>query len=134
MERLEESAIVVIVLSKNYCESDYCKMEIEQARLMNKPIVIILKENVSENDMNTVIKSVFHHFTRVIFKCEGGTYRLLHDWRFICKSIISVAADVYMEKRTSGSFWRLSAGQCCARTRAENYFSQSSRDSYSMSQ
>ena len=121
---------MVVVLSKNYCESDYCKMEIEQARLMNKPIVIILQGNVSENDMNTVIKSVFHHFTRVTFQSEDGTYRLQQDWRFICQSIISVAADTCIEKNKSGSVLQLAYRQCCVRRFDENISTRSTGDRY----
>ena len=114
VELLEECAIVVVVLSKNYCNSDYCKMEIEQARLMRKPIIIILKGTVSENDMNTVIKSIFNNFTRVTFKFEDGTYRLPQDWKCICQSIISIAADICIQNSKSNTALRLVCGKCCA--------------------
>ena len=53
---LEDCSVFVVVLSKNYCYSDYCKHEIEQARLMRKPIVIVMKEFVDECEMNGVIE------------------------------------------------------------------------------
>ena len=44
IDLLDECAVVVVVLSKNYCASEYCRLEIEQARLMRKPIVVFIKE------------------------------------------------------------------------------------------
>ena len=87
---LEDCAVFVVVLSKNYCYSDYCKHEIEQARLMRKPIVIIMKEFVDECDMNGVIKETFKHFTRATFLFEEGELRLQQDWIYICRSIIEL--------------------------------------------
>ena len=87
---LDECAVIVVVLSKNYCKSEYCKHEIEQARLMRKPIVIISKEFVEESEMNGVIKETFKHFTRVIFRFEEDDFRLQQDWEYICQSIIQL--------------------------------------------
>ena len=87
---LEDCAVFVVVLSKNYCFSDYCKHEIEQARLMRKPIVIIMKEIVDEGDMNGVIKETFRHFTRATFKFEEDEPRLQQDWVYICRCIIEL--------------------------------------------
>ena len=87
---LEDCAVFVVVLSKNYCYSDYCKHEIEQARLMRKPIVIIMKEVVNEEDMNGVIKETFKHFTRATFRFEEDGLRLDQDWDYICQSIIQL--------------------------------------------
>ena len=87
---LDECAVIVVVLSKTYCNSEYCKHEIEQARLMRKPIVIISKEFVEESEMNGVIKETFKHFTRVIFRFEEDDFRLQQDWEYICQSIIQL--------------------------------------------
>ena len=87
---LEECAVFVVVLSQNYCYSDYCKHEIEQARLMRKPIVIIMAEFVNEGDMNGVIKETFKHFTRVTFRFGEDELRLQQEWVYICQSIIQL--------------------------------------------
>ena len=89
---LENCAVFVVVLSKNYCHSDYCKHEIEQARLMRKPIVIIMKEFVDEKDMNGVIRETFKHFTRVTFRyqIDEEYLRLEQDWEYICQSIMQL--------------------------------------------
>ena len=87
---LEGCAVIVVVLSKNYCHSEYCKHEIEQARLMRKPMVIIMKEFVEENEMNGVIKETFNHFTRATFRFDDYDVRLQQDWEYICQCIIQL--------------------------------------------
>ena len=87
---LEDCAVVVIVLSTNYCNSGYCKHEIEQARLMRKPIVIIMKEFVEESEMNGVIRETYKHFVRATFNFEEDGFKLQHDWEYICECIIQL--------------------------------------------
>ena len=89
LQCLEDCAVVVVVMSTNYIKSDYCNLEIEHARLKNKPIVILMNEYVNENDMNAVTKEIFRHFTRVRFvRGEDGHIRLERDWKDVCESII----------------------------------------------
>ena len=87
---LEESKVVVVVLSRNYCQSDYCKLDIEQAQLMRKPIILILTEHVKEEAMNNVIRGVFKNTTRARFVVEDGRYRLEPDWDQVCMSILQL--------------------------------------------
>ena len=87
---LQDCAVVVVVMSQNYCKSNYCKLEIEQSRLMNKPIIIIVKEAVDEEEMNAVTTEIFRHFTRIGFIFEDGQVRLQRDWDDVCLSIIQL--------------------------------------------
>ena len=77
-------------MSKHFCRSDYCKLELEQARLMHKPIIMIVKEEVDEEEMNVVTKEVFRHFTRIKFVLEHGRLKLQRDWYDVCQCIIQL--------------------------------------------
>ena len=85
---LDDSAVFIAVMSKKYCNSDYCRLEIEQARLQRKPIILIFIEEVAEADMTLVIREVFRKFTRVKFVLQDGVYHLQPDWKIVCESII----------------------------------------------
>ena len=87
---LDDSAVFIAVMSKNYCNSDYCKLEIEQARLQGKAIILIFIEEVAEEEMTLVIREVFRKYTRVKFVFEGGFYKLQPDWKCVCESIIQL--------------------------------------------
>ena len=90
IDLLDECAVVVVVLSKNCCASEYCRLEIEQARLMRKPIVVFMKELVNENEMSAVIKETFKHFTRATFRVVEDDFRLQQDWSYICQCILQL--------------------------------------------
>ena len=87
---LDESAVFIAVVSKNYCNSEYCKLEIEQAHLQGKPIILIFIEEVKEEEMTLVIRQVFRNNTRVKFVFEEGHYRLQPDRDHVCKSIMQL--------------------------------------------
>ena len=78
----------IAVMSKNYCNSGYCRLEIEQARLQGKPIILIFIEEVAEEDMTLVIREIFRKYTRVKSVLQDGVYHLQPDWKFVCESII----------------------------------------------
>ena len=87
---LDDSAVFIAIMSKNYCNSDYCKLEIEQARLQGKAIILIFIEEVEEEEMTLVIREVFKKYTRAKFVLEGGFYKLQPDWECVCESIIQL--------------------------------------------
>ena len=87
---LETSAVVVAVMSRNFCKSFYCKIELEQARLMDKPVIMIFIEDVNEADMSDVMREVFRNFTRVKVVCEDGQYKAQPDWPSVCAAIIQL--------------------------------------------
>ena len=87
---LDHCALVVAVMSLNYCKSFYCKQEIEQARIMGKPVIMIFIEDVDEKEMSEVMKEVFRNFTRVKIVNEGDGVKSEPDWLFVCQSIIQL--------------------------------------------
>ena len=88
---LDDSAVFIAVMSKNYCSSDYCKLEIEQARLQRKPIILIFIEEVEEARMTLVIREVFRNYTRIKFMRDNGVYKIQPDWQHVCQAIIQLA-------------------------------------------
>ena len=87
---LEESAVFVAVLSTNYCKSGFCRFAIEQAHQMGKPIILISKDIVNENEMTPVIRDIFRYFTRIKCVFEGDEHRIQPDWNTVCKGIIQL--------------------------------------------
>ena len=77
-------------MSDNYCRSEYCKLEIEQARLKSKSIILIFLEDVNEGLMNNTLKEVFKKITRVRLVLEDGKYKLQPGWDRVCESIIQM--------------------------------------------
>ena len=90
LRSLENCGVVLVVMSRNYCKSEFCKYEVEQARLLGKPIIMIFKEKVEENQMSGVMKNIFHTTTRVTFHQHEDQYRVEPGWNVICRSVIQL--------------------------------------------
>ena len=87
---VDHCGLVVAVMSLNYCKSHYCKYEIEQARSMDLPVIMIFIEDVDEKEMSGVMKEVFRKFTRVKIVYDGDEFRSKPDWPIVCRSIIQL--------------------------------------------
>ena len=85
-----QSEVFVAVVSKNYCESRYCRYEIEHAHLLERPIILVFKEHVPEENMNLICKEVFQTFTRVQFVYENEQPVLKPGWQQLCDSILQL--------------------------------------------
>ena len=80
----------VAVMSKNYCESRYCRYEIEHAHLLARPIILVFMERVPKENMNLICREVFQTFTRVQFVFENGQPVLKPGWKQLCDSILQL--------------------------------------------
>ena len=90
---LDNCALVVAVMSLNYCKSYYCQQEIEGARSRGKPVILIFIEDVDEKEMSEAMKEVFRNFVRVKVVNEGNEVKSGPDWPFVCQSIIHLLAE-----------------------------------------
>ena len=87
---LKDSSVFLAVVSRRFCASHYCKLEIEQARVMEKPIILIYMEHVEENQMDPVTREIFNNFTRVRCVYENGQQVIQPGWKEICDAIIQL--------------------------------------------
>jgi hypothetical protein len=88
---LTKSAVILILLSHNFCSSDYCRMEFDLALQLNKPIILIVKDNVDSNDMVPSLREIFHTRTRILWEQhDGDEYKLKTTWDNVCTSILEL--------------------------------------------
>lgn len=84
---MQRAALVVIVMSNNFCNSSYCHTELQQAYQLRKPNLLILKGRVDEGFMTPVMKLLFKEHVRVLFTENEGECVLKNTWENVCKSI-----------------------------------------------
>ena len=87
---LQDSSVFLAVVTTRFCASNYCKFEIEQARVMQKPIILIYKEHVEEDQMDPVTREIFNNFTRIRCIYENGQHVIQPGWKEICEAIIKL--------------------------------------------
>jgi hypothetical protein len=87
---IQRSAVVIVVVSNHFCQSNYCDTELFQAYNLKKPILLIFKEKVEEDRMGPVMKLLFKQNVRVLFEENNGAYILKNTWEYVGKSIIDL--------------------------------------------
>ena len=87
---LGEPTVFVAVISNSYCESDFCQMEIEEAKTSGKPVILIFMEHVSEDKIGMIIRQIFRNFTRIRFIRENGELQIEPSWPHVCEAIIKL--------------------------------------------
>nr|UTM63743.1 sP-TLR5 [Cyclina sinensis] len=89
-ELLKRSSVVIVVLSNNYSLSVHCRNEFDQAFMLEKPIVLMIKDEVDTECMTPLIRDIYDNKTRILWKRENGEYVLKTSWENVCRSIIEL--------------------------------------------
>lgn len=87
---LQESASVVALVSRSFCESDYCCNELEQAVLMQKPVLLLFSEFVAEDDMPPIVKQIFRRNVRAKAEQIGDEVIYSPSIKNICLSVMEL--------------------------------------------
>jgi hypothetical protein len=87
---IQRSAVVIVVVSNHFCQSNYCDTELSQAYDLKKPILLVFKETVEEDRMRPVMKLLFRQNVRVLFEENNGVFVLKSTWEHVGKSIIDL--------------------------------------------
>lgn len=90
---LEMSGVMIAVVSHEFCESSYCRNEIQQAYSMEMPIMLLFMEEVNTEYMTPLLKSIFNRNTRISIKTVNDRIKVVPDWDTICGSILELASD-----------------------------------------
>ena len=64
---LDDCAMFIVVMSRNYCNSEYCKVELEEARVKGMPVILIFIEKVEQDYMSRVTREVFRNYNYVVY-------------------------------------------------------------------
>ena len=88
--KLSESAVILFVLSPHFCSSHYCRMEFDFALQLNKPIVLMIKDDVDPREMVPSLREMFYKRTRILWERQDNEYRLKTTWTNVCNSILEL--------------------------------------------
>ena len=70
---LDDCAVLNAVISRNFCDNEYCNLETKEAHVKGMPIILTFIEDVEEDDMSRVTRDVFRNYTWTKFVLEDRT-------------------------------------------------------------
>ncbi|XP_045184615.2 toll-like receptor 6 [Mercenaria mercenaria] len=101
MRCVSDSSVIAFVVSRSFCQSNWCCLEIKEAYEQHKPIVLIFCEEVDENEMSAHLKQMFQRYTRAKLVKQGEDVNVQPGgWEGLCESIILLASRQYAENKT----------------------------------
>ncbi|KAH3846741.1 hypothetical protein DPMN_089044 [Dreissena polymorpha] len=98
---LRRSRLVVVLLSNEFLNSGFCKLEIDLALQLGKPVILMIKDQVTEELMSPSIAMLYRTNTRILWTRHGGDYILKSTWDNVVKSIIDTVSNKECVKRTN---------------------------------
>ena len=92
------SCVGIFFVSTNFCQSNWCQLELRETYELNKPIILIFKEEIDERNMSPLMLKIFRKFTRAkIIVREDGQIQIIPNVKQISNSIIKLASLRYDE-------------------------------------
>lgn len=102
MRGVNDCAVIILFVSKRFCEKQWCQQEIREAYEQNKPIVVIMLEKVDTKLMGKVLEKIFRRYAHARWVSDDSGGHLEPDWLPFCQSLIALAGPV-SEKQTVAS-------------------------------
>ncbi|XP_053395205.1 toll-like receptor 8 [Mercenaria mercenaria] len=95
---ISESCVAVFMISNRFCESHWCQMEVREAYALNRPIILICKENIDLTLMPPFMLGLFSQFTRAkLITKDDGQFEIIPDFQQLSNSILKHATRRYEE-------------------------------------
>ncbi|XP_060604920.1 toll-like receptor 4 [Ruditapes philippinarum] len=88
--RLATASVLIVVATENFCQSVYCRGELEQAFMQWKPIILMFIEQVEQELMPPTMREVYQRNVRIVWTFENGEYKMKTTWENVCKSVLDL--------------------------------------------
>jgi hypothetical protein len=84
------ASVLIVVASENFCQSVYCRGELEHALMQGKPIILMFIEQVEQELMPPTMREVYQRNVRIVWTFENGEYKMKTTWENVCKSVLDL--------------------------------------------
>lgn len=90
----DNACVLTVVASNNFCNSPFCRSELDQAYVKGMPIVLMFIEHVDEDLMTPTMKQLYQNNVRILWDVEDGEYVLKTTCENVCTSMLDLVQGV----------------------------------------
>ncbi|KAH3747722.1 hypothetical protein DPMN_182151 [Dreissena polymorpha] len=94
---IEDSAVIILAVSKHYCQKEWCRKEVQETYDQNKPIVLLFLERVELDEMGKVLRKVFNRYAHASWIPDTDGGHIEPDWPILCDALLDLTV-VELEK------------------------------------
>lgn len=97
---LQKSYIVVCLISQAYCEKTWCQMEVEEAYNLHKPIILLIKDHVEQENLSKILLRLLQrNIIAKVTSGENGTVQFNPSIEVLCSSVLELAVSFSVNSR-----------------------------------
>ncbi|KAL3868305.1 hypothetical protein ACJMK2_041129 [Sinanodonta woodiana] len=96
---IEGALVVVLLVTENFLESDWCNLESLVAKEYKIPLIILIQEGTRCETKSKTINYALSRFGRAEWSIKNGQFVIRPAWNVICDGILSCAAESILERK-----------------------------------
>lgn len=94
---IDNSAVVIAIISKDYCQKNWCQTEIMEAYQLRKPIIMLLIDDIDIHLMGDLLEKIFHRYAHASWVPDEDRGHLMPDWPTFGIAILQLASMTWTE-------------------------------------
>ncbi|KAH3706688.1 hypothetical protein DPMN_066076 [Dreissena polymorpha] len=87
---IEDSAVIIMAVSKHFCQKEWCRKEVQETYDQNKPIVLLFLERVEPDEMGKVLRKVFNRYAHASWIPDTDGGHIEPDWPILCDALLDL--------------------------------------------
>ncbi|KAK3576609.1 hypothetical protein CHS0354_023127 [Potamilus streckersoni] len=88
---LNRCHVIVMVVSKHFIESEWCKYEVMLAKQKNKLKILLVNEEVYREKIPSALNYILKLCTRATWRLQNGQFVIRPEWNKICEGILKAS-------------------------------------------
>lgn len=86
-----DSAVMIAVVSKDFCRKNWCQTEIMEAYQLHKPIVMLVIDHVDRELMGDLLGKIFDRYAHASWVPDNDRGHLVPEWPVFGRAIIELS-------------------------------------------
>ncbi|XP_060553765.1 toll-like receptor 1 [Ruditapes philippinarum] len=98
MKCISESCVGLFFVTTNFCQSQWCEMELRETYELHKPIILIFKEEIDTCIMSPLMLKIFRQYTRAKIDFRDGQIQMIPNFNQLSNSILMLESFAYCKE------------------------------------
>ncbi|KAH3747724.1 hypothetical protein DPMN_182153 [Dreissena polymorpha] len=98
---IEDSAVIILAVSKHFCQKEWCRKEVQETYDQNKPIILLFLERVEPDEMGKVLQKVFNRYTHASWIADANDGHIEPDWSVLCDALLDLTVEQLEKNRVN---------------------------------
>ncbi|KAK3576633.1 hypothetical protein CHS0354_023151 [Potamilus streckersoni] len=89
--------VFVMVVTKHFIKSEWCKYEVMLAKQKNKLKILLVNEDIYQQKIPSALRDILKVCTRATWRLQNHTFIIKPEWHKICNGMLEASAKILDE-------------------------------------